>query len=93
MKDNGVSDVVTVIRSSIEDLVLPCEQVDIIVCQWMGYFMLFDGMVDQVIMARDKFLKKDGLIIPDRGVLFLASIEDEEFRNKKSDFWYTSKKS
>lgn len=52
--------------------------------------MLFGSMVDKVITARDKYLSKNGLIFPDRGTLFLASIEDEEYRNKKFAFWYIS---
>jgi len=53
----------------------------------MGYFLLFEGLLETVLFARDKFLVKDGLIMPDRGVLFLASIEDEEYRSKRLNFW------
>jgi protein arginine N-methyltransferase 1 len=57
----------------------------------MGYFLLFEGLIESVLLARDKFLVKDGLIMPDRGVLFVATIEDEEYRAKKHNFWYVVK--
>ena len=49
--------------------------------------MLFGSMVDMVIKARDLYLTKNGLIFPDRGILMIASVEDEEYRNRKFEFW------
>ena len=31
-------------------------QVDIIVSEWMGYFLFYESMLDSVIFARDKYL-------------------------------------
>lgn len=53
----------------------------------MGYFLLFEGLLEDVLLARDKFLAKDGLIMPDRGVMMVATIEDEEYRNRRTNFW------
>lgn len=30
----------------------------------MGYMLLYEGMFDSVIYARDKFLKKNGKLFP-----------------------------
>lgn len=35
-------------------------QVDIIVSEWMGYFLLFESMLDTVIVARDRYLSENG---------------------------------
>lgn len=43
----------------------------------MGYFLLYESMLDCIIIARDKYLKSNGLLFPDRAVLFIATIEDE----------------
>jgi len=43
---------------------LPVEEVDIIISEWMGYFLLFEGMLHSVIYARDRFLKPDGVMFP-----------------------------
>lgn len=56
---NGYGSVVKVIQGSMEEVELE-EQVDIIVSEWMGYFLLRESMLDSVIVARDKFLKPGG---------------------------------
>ncbi len=42
-----------------EDLTLP-EKVDIIVSEWMGYFLLYESMLDTVLLARDRWLAPGG---------------------------------
>lgn len=59
------------------------EKVDIIISEWMGYFLLYESMLDSVIYARDKYLKPDGLMFPDRAVLYLSTMEDGRYRNEK----------
>lgn len=42
-------------------------RVDVLVSEWMGYALFFECMLDSVILARDRFLKKrGGAILPDR---------------------------
>lgn len=77
---NGLSDKITVFKGKIEEIILPVEKVDIIISEWMGYFLLYESMLDCVLWARDKYLAADGLMFPDRAVMYLASIEDEDYR-------------
>jgi len=56
---NGVGDKVEVIQGLMENLELP-EKVDIIISEWMGYFLLRESMLDSVLVARDKFMKPGG---------------------------------
>jgi protein arginine N-methyltransferase 1 len=42
---------------------LPVEKVDIIISEWMGYFLLYESMFDTVIFARNKWLNKEGLVL------------------------------
>lgn len=53
---NGFSSVVTVLHGKMEDITLP-EQVDTIISEWMGNFLLFESMLESVLTARDKYLK------------------------------------
>jgi len=53
----------------------------------MGYFLLYEGMLDTVLLARDKFLKKNGRLFPNRGIMHIAAIEDEKFKRSKVEFW------
>jgi len=87
VRRNGLSDKITIIKSKIEDLVLPVEKVDIIISEWMGYFLLYEAMLDTVLFARDKWLSKDGIILPDRAVINIAGIEDKQYKSKKIKFW------
>lgn len=48
--------VITVLKGKMEDLVLPVTHVDILISEWMGYFLLFENMLDTVLYARDKWL-------------------------------------
>ena len=56
-----MSDKVTIIKSKIEEADIP-EQVDIIISEWMGYFLIYESMLDSVLFARDKWMKKDGFV-------------------------------
>ncbi|CAG9860429.1 unnamed protein product [Phyllotreta striolata] len=68
-KENKFGDVIKVIHSKVENVTLP-EKVDIIVSEWMGFYLLHEGMLDSVIAARDKFLKVGGLMFPESATLF-----------------------
>lgn len=76
------------IKGKVEEVNLPVDSVDIIISEWMGYFLLYESMLDTVLFARDKWLVKDtGLMFPDRCVLRVAAIEDRQFRDDKLAFW------
>jgi len=90
VKDNGFSNTIEVIRGKIEEIELPCgpNSVDILISEWMGYFLLYEAMLDSVIIARDKWLKKDtGIMLPDKARMFIAGIEDAQYKEEKFDFW------
>ena len=94
MEANGVDHIVTVIQSAVEEVKLPMEEdqlvveedgtercVDIIVSEWMGYMLLRESMMDSVIRARDRFLKKStGLMFPSHATMYLAPVNDEDER-------------
>ncbi|KHJ82577.1 hypothetical protein OESDEN_17729, partial [Oesophagostomum dentatum] len=90
IKDNNLEDVITVIQAKVEDVTeLPdgCEKVDVIVSEWMGYCLFYESMLNTVIFARDKWLKEDGLIFPDKAKLFLCAIEDRQYKEDKIHWW------
>lgn len=63
VKMNKLQDKVTIIKSKVEEAVLPVEKVDIIISEWMGYFLIYESMLDTVLYARDKWLNPDGYVI------------------------------
>jgi len=84
---NGKEDVITVIDGKVEDIEIPEGGVDIIISEWMGYFLLYESMLDSVIAARDKWLNPGGIIFPDRASLYMCGIEDERQREISIYFW------
>jgi len=87
VEDNNLSDVITIIKGKIEDIELPVEKVDVIISEWMGYCLLYESMLQTVLFARDKWLIKDGVILPDKATLNLTGIEDSEYKEDKINFW------
>jgi len=81
IKRNGLSDKITVIKGKMEEITLPVPQVDIIISEWMGYFLLYESMLDSVLWARDKYLVKGGKILPDKCCIYLAALEDGEYKS------------
>jgi type I protein arginine methyltransferase len=84
---NGFSDKITCIRGKIEEIEIPVDKVDIIVSEWMGYFLLYESMLDTVIFARDKWLVPNGVVFPDKAVMYMCGVEDGQVRNDRIDFW------
>jgi len=68
--------VIVPIKGRIEDVSLPIEKVDAIVSEWMGYFLLFESMLDSLIFARDKYLNKNGIMLPNECNLFICGVSD-----------------
>eukprot|EP00326_Haptolina_ericina_P015602 CAMPEP_0181197010 /NCGR_PEP_ID=MMETSP1096-20121128/15792_1 /TAXON_ID=156174 ORGANISM="Chrysochromulina ericina, Strain CCMP281" /NCGR_SAMPLE_ID=MMETSP1096 /ASSEMBLY_ACC=CAM_ASM_000453 /LENGTH=387 /DNA_ID=CAMNT_0023286851 /DNA_START=65 /DNA_END=1228 /DNA_ORIENTATION=- len=87
---NGLSGVVTILHGKCEDVTLPddIQHVDVIISEWMGYFLLYESMLNTVITARDRWLDPQlGILFPDHATLCLCGIEDEEYKREKIDFW------
>ena len=70
-----------------EEIELPVPQVDIIISEWMGYFLLYESMLDSVLWARDRYLVPGGKMLPGRAQIFIAAIEDGQYKNQKMTFW------
>ncbi|KAG8657002.1 hypothetical protein MANES_03G030932v8 [Manihot esculenta] len=87
VESNGFSEVVTVLKGKIEEIELPVAKVDIIISKWMGYFLLYENMLNTVLYVRDKWLVSDGILLPDKASLYLTAIEDADYKEDKIEFW------
>jgi protein-L-isoaspartate O-methyltransferase len=54
---------ITVIKGRIEDVILP-EPVDIIVSEWLGAFGIDENLLPMALIARDRWLKPGGKMLP-----------------------------
>uniref|UniRef100_A0A8C2CES4 type I protein arginine methyltransferase n=1 Tax=Cyprinus carpio TaxID=7962 RepID=A0A8C2CES4_CYPCA len=87
VRSNKLEDTITLIKGRIEEIDLPVEKVDIIISEWMGYFLLFESMLDSVLYARDRYLAEDGLVYPDRCNISLAAVGDTQKHSDRIAFW------
>ncbi|KAI9149133.1 Ribosomal protein arginine N-methyltransferase rmt3 [Paramyrothecium foliicola] len=87
ISNNGLADTITCLKGAMEDVVLPVPEVDIIVSEWMGYCLLYEAMLPSVLYARDKYLKKDGLLVPSSGTIWIAPVADPEYISDHITFW------
>jgi len=83
---NGYAETIKVIHSRVEDVKLRVEEkVDIIVSEWMGFYLLHEAMLDSVLFARDNFLNPvGGLLFPNTAQIFAAPCKLPE---EKFSFW------
>ncbi|XP_008545663.1 protein arginine N-methyltransferase 6 [Microplitis demolitor] len=73
VEENGYKNVVKVIAHKLEDIKSEIdEKVDIIVSEWMGFYLVHEGMLDTILKARDRYLKPNGTLFPCIAKLYAA---------------------
>ncbi|KAI8810420.1 S-adenosyl-L-methionine-dependent methyltransferase [Cladochytrium replicatum] len=87
VKDNGFEGKIVLLKGKMEEVVLPVEKVDVIISEWMGYCLLYESMLNTVLYARDRYLVPGGLIMPDTAIMYMAAIEDGDYKDEKIGFW------
>ncbi|KAH9494487.1 putative protein arginine N-methyltransferase 6 [Bulinus truncatus] len=86
VEENHLEKVIQVIHGAVENISLP-EKVDIIVSEWMGFYLLHESMLDSVILARDKFLSPDGIMVPSHATLYVAPVDMSDHFQDRADEW------
>ena len=86
IKENSMEDKITIMKGKAEDLNMS-EKVDVIISEWMGYFLLFESMLDTVLYCRDNYLSSNGRIYPDKCNIQLVAFADDELYQSKVKFW------
>uniref|UniRef100_A0A8C5PK56 type I protein arginine methyltransferase n=1 Tax=Leptobrachium leishanense TaxID=445787 RepID=A0A8C5PK56_9ANUR len=87
IRSNKLEDKISLVKGRIEEVELPVEKVDIIISEWMGYFLLFESMLDSVIYAKEKYLRDGGAVYPDKYHIRLVALSDEQKHAGKIAFW------
>ena len=59
------------IQGKVEDVDIGVSEVDVIISEWMGYCLFYESMLPSVLTARDRYLAKGGVMLPDRTPLFI----------------------
>lgn len=96
---DGTEGPLRLLRTRLEDMsaedLAPCrgegarEQggVDVLVSEWMGYALLFESMLTSVLVARDRFLRPGGVLMPDSATIFIEGVGDPCYYEKHVGFW------
>ncbi|XP_031571551.1 protein arginine N-methyltransferase 1-like [Actinia tenebrosa] len=87
VRENGLDKTITLLNGKVEEVTLPVDKVDIIISEWMGYFLLFESMLDTVLFARDKWLSPGGIVFPDKCSIHLVAMGTLEDQTPKINFW------
>jgi SAM-dependent methyltransferase len=88
VEQNGLAEQIEVLHGKIQEIELP-SKVDVIVSEWMGTMLLFEGMLDSVLFARDRWLVEGGLLLPERAEIFVAPVHTPDFYRQKVGFWHS----
>jgi predicted RNA methylase len=73
--ENRLDDRIEVIKGSAAELLLP-EKVDLLVSEWLGHVAFVEGMLQDVLSARDRNLASGGRMMPARVRAMLAPVDD-----------------
>lgn len=87
-RENNYEGKIVFLKGKMEEINLPVDKVDIIISEWMGYFLLFESMLDSVLFARDKYLNKEtGIVLPNFFEMHLFGVSDLNTYDRTIGFW------
>jgi len=85
---NDEEKVIEVIHGKAEEVDLSeGVKVDIIISEWMGFYLLHESMLDSVILAREKHLAEDGLMLPSHAKILAAPVQLDIWVGEQFNSW------
>lgn len=83
---NGLTDAVQCLRGRLEDVTLP-EPVDVIVSVLTGNFLLTEDLLETLFVARRRWLKPGGLLIPSAASMEVVPVSAAALHDKEIACW------
>ena len=74
---NGFADRIQIIQQNIENVRLP-QKVDVIVSEWLGTYGIDENLLAPLLLARDRWLKPGGKMLPETVSAWLAPLWNED---------------
>ncbi|CAF1390386.1 unnamed protein product [Adineta ricciae] len=100
IKCNHLQNKIQIINKRIEDIDKFDENIDIIISEWMGFYLFHESILESVIYARDKFLslpspnnditpdQNESInIFPSHAYLYCAPFVDQNIRIELNTMW------
>lgn len=89
-EQNGLKNI-TFLRGHLRDVLKqlpePSVKYDMVVCEWMGTFLLNERVLADVLYARDHLLAPGGSVCPSASSLHVCGVSDYFFRLDTEDYW------
>jgi protein arginine N-methyltransferase 7 len=74
IKQNGLEDIIEVVRSHYADF-KPRNKADIVICEMLSSAMLVEPQVPASQWAVERFLKEEGILLPRSATVYIAPVE------------------
>lgn len=88
IEQNGYADRITVLEGQASDVQLPNGVLaDVLISEWMGFYLLHESMLEAVVTARDRLLCSGGVVFPSTATLFACPVSLKEYCAENFDFW------
>ncbi|EFA86727.1 putative protein arginine methyltransferase [Heterostelium album PN500] len=90
VKANHLDHIITVVHKRVEDIDesdIPQGKVDVIISEWMGFYLLHESMLESVLDARDRWLKPNGILFPTKGDIKIAPVNLEQLMHERVGHW------
>lgn len=84
--ENQLTDKVVLLPERIETASLP-ESVDVITSVFTGNFLLEEDLLPSLFLARDRWLKPGGFLLPGQGSMIVVPVEIETYYEKQICSW------
>lgn len=91
-EQNGLTNI-TFLRGRLRDVLkdLPAavasSKYDVILCEWMGTFLVNEDILSDVLYARENLLAPNGTVCPNKSSIHVVGVYDYNFRLDTEDFW------
>ncbi|CAD2222662.1 arginine N-methyltransferase [Angomonas deanei] len=87
-RENKIQNI-TFLRGHIREVLeeLPFKKFDIILCEWMGAFLVNEPVLSDVLFARDELLAEGGVLCPNKTSIHVVGVSDYYFRLDTEDYW------
>ncbi|SCU64553.1 arginine N-methyltransferase, putative [Trypanosoma equiperdum] len=87
-KKNGLNNI-SFFRGALVDVVqnFPVRQFDVIICEWMGPFLINDPLLEEALYARNNLLASNGVMCPDSSSIHVVGVSDYCFHMDTVEFW------
>ncbi|KAH9599051.1 Methyltransferase domain [Trypanosoma melophagium] len=87
-KQNGLQNI-SFYHGSLRDVMpqFPLQKFDVILCEWMGAFLVNDSLLDDALFARDNLLAEGGVMCPDGSSIHVVGVSDYAFYLDTVEYW------